>query len=168
MDGSWSRTEDYAYDRGCCGSFICRVSSGERLCATGTRALHHSYHLAATAPVAVAYAEACRAGDHHHHHNRRRPRLRVARRLGLWPGGTSFVTDAVLSGALRQRGNVARRSWHRGRWPARRTFQCRMAVARGTENYRPDQHHVELLACRALYVVLGLLEVDDTRRKIER
>ena len=31
MDGSWSRTEECAYDRGCCGSFICRLSSGERL-----------------------------------------------------------------------------------------------------------------------------------------
>jgi hypothetical protein len=40
VDGSWSRTEDYAYDRGCCGSFICRLSSGERLRATGTRTLH--------------------------------------------------------------------------------------------------------------------------------
>ena len=168
-DGGWFSTEDYAYNRGCCGSFICRLSSGERIRATGTRTLHHGPIIwPLQHRLQLRIAEACRAGDHHRHHNRRRPRLRVARRLGLWSGRHSFVTNYRRYQALY--GKVV--TWLDGHGIEvagllAEHFNVGWLLRAAQKITGRINTTLSFWLIALVYVLLGLLEVDDTRRRIE-
>ena len=149
MDGSWARTEDYAYDRGCCGSFICRLSSGERF-----------------APLVLALFIMAIIWPLQHRLQLHMPKLVALAittiitivvglafaSLAVWAFGRvgrSFVTDAGRYQALY--GNLVRGS----KVMASRSLACspNISMSGGCcarhRNHRPHQHHVELLAYRA-------------------
>ena len=41
------------------------------------------------------------------------------------------------------------------------TFRCCLAPARGAANHRPGQHHLSFWLIALVYVILGLMEVED-------
>ena len=86
-----------------------RLSGERRVRASGAGFVHHRARLAFAVLVAGSDAGAARARHHDDRDRRRLYRLRLARRMGLWPRGRLAARrHRTLPGAIRARDRLAR------------------------------------------------------------
>jgi AI-2 transport protein TqsA len=168
VDGSWPRTEDYAYDRGCCGSFICRLSRASvfapLVLALFIMAiiwpLQHRLQLHMPKLVALAITTIITIAVG----------LAFAS-LAVWAFGRvgrSFVTDAGRYQALY--GNLV--AWLEGHGIEvagllAEHFNVGWLLRAAQKITGRINTTLSFWLIALVYVLLGLLEVDDTRRRIE-